>query len=163
MLIVRIRLMVLSKDHSGGDNTTFALIVDAASNTVSNSDLTSTLASGIYTAYAQDNLGCISNGIPFTIGAPLDITISALDVDDVECFGGDNGKVQITLDGGTLPYNGFSWTGPNGYINSSQNIYSLFAGNYTVTATDNNGCTSTESFLVNESTEILIGADNMNM
>ena len=58
-------------------------------------------------------------------------------------------------------YNGFSWTGPNGYINSSQNIYSLFAGNYTVTATDNNGCTSTESFLVNESSEILISAANI--
>ena len=93
---------IVEVDHSGGDNTTFAVIVDAASNTVSNSDLTSTLASGIYTAYAQDNLGCISNGIMFTIGAPSDIIISALDVDDVECFGGDNGKVQITLDGGTL-------------------------------------------------------------
>ena len=152
---------VVEVEHSGGNNTTFAVIVNAASITVSNSDLTSNLSSGNYTAYAEDNLGCISNEIPFIIGAPSDITISPLDVDDVECYGGDNGKVQITLDGGTLPYNGFTWTGPNGYTNSTQNIYSLFAGNYTVTATDNNGCTSSESFLVNQSTDILISEANI--
>jgi len=152
---------VVEVEHSGGNNTTFAVIVNAASITVSNLDETSTLSSGNYAAYAEDNLGCISNEVPFTIGAPSEITISPLDVDDVECFGGDNGKVQITLDGGTLPYNAFTWTGPNGYTNSTQNIYSLFAGNYTVTVTDNNGCSSSESFLVNESTEILINAANI--
>ncbi len=152
---------VVEVEHSGGNNTTFAVIVNAASITVSNLDVTSTLSSGNYAAYAEDNLGCISNEVPFTIGAPSEITISPLDVDDVECFGGDNGKVQITLDGGTLPYNAFTWTGPNGYTNSTQNIYSLFAGNYTVTVTDNNGCSSSESFLVNESTEILINAANI--
>ena len=113
---------VVEVEHSGGNNTTFAVIVNAASITVSNLDVTSTLSSGNYTAYAEDNLGCISNEVPFTIGGPSDITISPLDVDDVECFGGDNGKVQITLDGGTLPYNAFSWTGPNGYTNSTQKI-----------------------------------------
>ena len=52
-------------------------------------------------------------GVPFTIGAPTEIVVSPLDVDDVECFGEDDGKIQITLSGGTLPYNGFSWVGPN--------------------------------------------------
>ena len=112
---------------------------------------------GNYTAYAEDNLGCTSIGVPFTIGAPTEIVISPLDVDDVECFGEDDGKIQITLSGGTLPYNAFSWVGPNGYTNSAQNIYSLNAGNYTVTATDDNGCTKSESFLVNQSTDISIG------
>ena len=148
---------IVEVSHSGGDNTTFAVIVDNALNTVSNLDLTNTLIAGNYTAYAEDNLGCTSIGIPFTIGAPTEIIVSPLDVDDVECFGEDDGKIQITLSGGTLPYNGFSWLGPNGYANSAQNIYSLFAGNYTVTATDGNGCTKSESFLVNESTDISIG------
>ena len=94
-------------------------------NTVSNLDLTTTLIAGNYTAFAEDNLGCTSIGIPFTIGAPTEIIVSPLDVDDVECFGDDDGKIQITLSGGTLPYNGFSWVGPNGYTNSAQNIYSL--------------------------------------
>ena len=53
----------------GGDNTTFAVIVDIALNTVSNLDLTTTLIAGNYTAFAEDNLGCTSIGIPFTIGA----------------------------------------------------------------------------------------------
>ena len=41
---------------------------------------------------------------------------------------------------------------------SPQNIYSLNAGEYIVTATDNNGCTKSSSFLVNESSDISIGA-----
>jgi gliding motility-associated-like protein len=143
--------------HSGGNNTSVGIILDEILNLVSNSDVTSTLVAGNYFAYAEDNLGCSSVSIHFSIGAPSEIIISPLDVDDVECFGDDDGKVQITLVGGTLPYNGFSWVGPNGYSNSAQNIYSLFAGNYTVTATDDNGCVKTESFLVNESSDISIG------
>ena len=147
--------------HNGGDNTTFAVILDETLNTVSNLDITNTLSAGNYIAYAEDNLGCLSNGIPFSIGAPNEIIVNSLDVDDVECYGGDNGKIQITVFGGTLPYTGFNWTGPNGFTNSSQNIYSLNAGEYIVTATDNNGCTKSSSFLVNESSDISIGAANI--
>ena len=78
---------IVEVSHSGGDNTTFAVIVDNALNTVSNLDLTNNLIAGNYTAYAEDNLGCTSIGIPFTIGAPTEIVVSPLDVDDVECFG----------------------------------------------------------------------------
>ena len=148
---------VVEISHSGGNNTSVGIILDGTLNQVSNTDITTTLIAGNYFAYAQDNLGCSSNSVPFSIGAPSEIIISPLDVDDVECFGDDDGKVQIILTGGTLPYNGFSWTGPNTYTNSAQNIYSLFAGNYTVTATDDNGCTKTESFLVDQSSDISIG------
>lgn len=147
--------------HFGGDNTTFAVILDETLNTVSNLDITTSLSAGNYIAYAEDNLGCLSNGIPFSIGAPTEIIINPLDVDDVECYGGDNGKIQITMFGGTLPYTGFNWTGPNGFTSSAQNIYSLNAGEYIVTATDNNGCTKSSSFLVNESSDISIGAANI--
>ncbi|BAO76897.1 gliding motility-associated C-terminal domain-containing protein [Winogradskyella sp. PG-2] len=34
----------------------------------------------------------------------------------------------------------FSWTGPNGFVNTSQNIDNLFAGVYNLTVTDNSGC-----------------------
>ena len=148
---------VVEISHSGGNNTSVGIILDGTLNQVRNTDITTTLIAGNYFAYVQDNLGCSSTSVPFSIGAPSEIIISPLDVDDVECFGDDDGKVQIILTGGTLPYNGFSWTGPNAYTNSAQNIYSLFAGNYTVTATDDNGCTKTESFLVDQSGDISIG------
>lgn len=149
---------IVEVTHSGGNNTTFAVIIDDAFNVLSNLDITSTLTAGNYSAYAEDNLGCSSSSIPFSIGAPTEIVINPLDIDDVECFGDNDGKVQITLSGGTLPYNGFSWAGPNGYTNSAQNIYALYTGNYTVTATDDNGCTKAESFFVGEGSDITIGA-----
>lgn len=149
---------IVEISHTGGNNTSVGIITDNASNQLSNTDITNTLSSGNYFAYAEDNLGCTSISVPFSIGAPTDISVDPLDVDFVECFGEDDGKIQISLSGGTLPYTGFSWTGPNGYTNGSQNIYSLFAGNYTVTATDANGCTKNESFVVGESSDITISS-----
>ena len=152
---------IVEISHSGGNNTTVGIITDEAFNILSNTDITNTLGSGNYFTYAQDNLGCTSVSESFSIGAPPDINIDPLDVDFVECFGEDDGKIQITLSGGTLPYSGFSWTGPNGYTNGAQNIYSLFAGNYTVTATDANACTTTESFTVGQNSDISISASTI--
>ena len=147
--------------HSGGNNTTFPVVLDEDLNIVSNLDNTSTLSSGDYLVYAEDNLGCRSITIPFSIGSPSEILITPLDVDDVTCFLGDDGKVQINLLGGTLPYNGFIWSGPNAYANTSQNIYSLVAGNYTVSAVDANGCIGTETFTINQPNDIIIETANI--
>ena len=75
-------------------------------------------------------------------------------------FLGDDGR-QINLLGGTLPYNGFIWSGPNAYANTSQNIYSLVAGNYTVSVVDANGCIGTETFTINEPNDIIIETANI--
>ena len=39
---------IVEVNHYGGDNTTFALILDETLNTVSNLDITNTLSAGIY-------------------------------------------------------------------------------------------------------------------
>ncbi len=75
-------------------------------------------------------------------------TLLFLDIDDLEnesCEGLSNGLIDVSVTGGTGPYN-FQWS--NG--GSSQNISNLPAGHYTVTVTDNNGCD-----LVSDSVEIL--------
>ena len=76
-------------------------------------------------------------------------------------FGGDEGKIQVTIEGGTLPYNGFSWSGPNGFTSNQINIYSLEAGGYTLTATDDNGCIKQESYTINEPSDISINASSI--
>ena len=133
--------------------------MDEDLNIVSNLDNTSTLSSGDYLVYAEDKLGCRSITIPFSIGSPSEILITPLDVDDVTCF--LETGVQINLLGGTLPYNGFIWSGPNAYANTSQNIYSLVAGNYTVSVVDANGCIGTETFTINEPNDIIIETANI--
>ena len=47
----------------------------------------------------------------------------------------------MTITGGTGPFS-VSWTGPNGFTSTDQNISNLVAGTYTATVTDNgSGCT----------------------
>ncbi|MDA0737149.1 MAG: gliding motility-associated C-terminal domain-containing protein [Bacteroidetes bacterium] len=147
--------------HSGGTGNTSTVILDVLNNQVSNLDLTTNLLVGNYIAYAEDDLGCQSASIPFSIGSPTDMTITTLDIDDAECYGGDEGKIQIIVNGGTLPYSAFNWIGPNGYNNNSINIYSLYAGNYTVSATDNNGCIKQQTFTIGQPSDINITTANL--
>lgn len=63
-------------------------------------------------------------------------------------IGGD-GAIDITASGGTgsgtYTYN---WTGPDGFTASTSDISGLEEGDYTVTVTDGNGCTTEMTFTV---------------
>ena len=66
---------------------------------------------------------------------------------DVNCFGGTNGTASASASGGTPPIM-YQWDDPN---NSTFNtVTDLPAGTYTVTATDQNGCTAVDSVVVAE-------------
>ncbi len=53
-----------------------------------------------------------------------------------------DGSIDLNVVGGTLGYS-FSWTGPSGYTNNTEDINNLCVGNYCVTVTDANFCTDT--------------------
>ncbi|HOY32634.1 MAG TPA: SprB repeat-containing protein [Bacteroidales bacterium] len=55
-----------------------------------------------------------------------------------------NGSINLTVSGGTSPFT-FSWTGPNGFTSTLEDLSGLPAGIYTVLVTDTNGCTATIS------------------
>ena len=67
---------------------------------------------------------------------------------DVNCNGEATGKIIIDIIGSAYPFN-FSWTGPNGFTSSSQNIYNLYQIIYP-NSTDSNGNSSIESFFIDE-------------
>ena len=93
------------------------------------------LSSGAYTVTVTDNNGC-SLVRTQTIGQPDSIS-AAITVDaSVDCFGGNQGALSVNVSGGTAPYN-YNWN--NG--GATNNIINLTAGTYTVTITDDNGCT----------------------
>lgn len=60
----------------------------------------------------------------------------------------DNGAVNITPSGGGSTYT-YNWSGPGGFTATTQDITGLDAGTYNVTVTDQWGCTSTGSYVVN--------------
>jgi hypothetical protein len=92
---------------------------------------------------------------------PSEIIISET-ITHISCFEICDGAIEISINGGSSPYN-FNWVGPNGYSSNEQNIPDLCAGEYTVTVTDNNGCTSTLTATVIEPSEILISGTVSNI
>ena len=69
-----------------------------------------------------------------TIGEPAAIALSAM-ITDVSCNGDADGSIDLTISGGTAPYN-YLWS--NG--DSTEDLSGLLAGAYTVLVTDSNGC-----------------------
>jgi gliding motility-associated-like protein len=85
------------------------------------------------------------------------LTVSA-NVSNVSCGSTNNGAVDITVADGTPPY-AYVWS--NGA--TSQDLVSLTAGAYTVTVTDDNGCTGTFSATVTSSPGLSISPNPTNI
>lgn len=114
------------------------------------------LASGSYTVTVSDANGC-STAASFTISEPLPISVSA-GIQDVLCYGGSNGRINLSVSGGTGGYT-YSWS--NGSTTSILN--NISAGNYSVLVTDANGCTVQETFEVRQPTQIILDVDVANL
>lgn len=110
------------------------------------------LIAGSTTITITDANGCTLL-LTANIGQPNAFIVSAA-ATDVSCFGEADGAVQASVTGGigTATY---QWN-PGGATTAS--VANLAPGTYTVTATDGNGCTSTESVAVNEPTQLSANA-----
>src|SRR5262249_49477611 len=64
---------------------------------------------------------------------------------NVSCFGGTNGAINLTVNGGTSPYT-YAWS--NGA--TTQDISNLASGSYTVTVNDANGCINISTTIVDQ-------------
>lgn len=62
-------------------------------------------------------------------------------ITNISCNGLSDGAIDLNISGGTPPFS-FLWSNTS----VSQNISNLSAGTYTATITDNQGCTSSESY-----------------
>jgi hypothetical protein len=112
----------------------------AWSNSMTTEDI-SGLGAGSYTVVIADGNSC-PDSMSFTITEPGVLTATTTPV-DIACFGNTNGAVSLNVSGGTNPMT-YNWS--NGVTN--QNISSIGAGDYTVSITDANGCTTTSTATV---------------
>ncbi len=91
-----------------------------------------------YSVTATDANNCSISG-SILIDNPAPIILASL-VTNAECFGGDDGSIEITPNGGTMPYS-YVWSSNTG--NQTNAIATqLSSGVYAVTVTDVNGCSA---------------------
>jgi gliding motility-associated-like protein len=109
------------------------------------------LAAGTWTVTVTDGNNCIgSASVQITEPQPLVVQASSV---NISCFGQNNGQLSAAANGGTGTIS-YSWnTAPP---SNSQTVNNVPAGNYTVTATDQNGCTATAQATVTQPSQIVL-------
>jgi len=119
------------------------------SNGAANEDVVG-LTAGSYTLTVTDANGC-SESHTMTVGSSsgtLDIQ-NAILTDEV--CGDGAGSIDVIMIGGAAPIT-YSWSSGQ----STEDITGLSAGTYTVTATDNNGCSVIETYTINNQANAIV-------
>jgi len=105
----------------------------------------SNLAAGDYTVTITDGNGC-SVQKSVTVGQPAAALAATQSQVNVVCHGDATGSATVAVSGGTGAYS-YSWSPSGGSAATANN---LAAGDYTVTITDTNGCTTQKNFSITE-------------
>lgn len=110
-----------------------------------------------FTLHVEDVKGCLFDTTVTFTNTPDPIDIDP-DVVHVACHGDDDGSIDVTLTGGTQPYN-VQWTGPNGFSSTFTSLSGLEPGAYTIEVVDAHGCTESSTITIQENPELLGTAD----
>lgn len=110
------------------------------------------LAAGDYTVSITDDDCTLTENVTITEPDALTITNT---FSNVSCNGQADGTITVTVGGGSPTYN-YAWSG--GLADTDDTVDNLSGGDYTVTVTDDNGCTITLSQTINENPALTISS-----
>ncbi|MBS7229458.1 T9SS type A sorting domain-containing protein [Flavobacterium psychroterrae] len=115
------------------------------------------LAAGNYSVLITDDNGCtiVKN---FTIGS-TNTLVATTSQTDVSCNGGSNGSLTVVPSGAPGPFT-YVWSPTGGTEDTASN---LTAGNYSVTITSANGCSTVKNFTINEPAAIVVTPSQTNV
>jgi hypothetical protein len=102
------------------------------------------LSAGYYSVTVSDSLGCLQTA-DFTLAEPNPLAIVIDSTSNVRCNGESNGLIQLTVNGGSAPYQ-FQWSNGSTYEDQTE----LPAGQYDLTVTDSLGCITQLQQLISE-------------
>ncbi|MCS6818807.1 MAG: T9SS type A sorting domain-containing protein, partial [Chitinophagales bacterium] len=131
--VICTKLGSATANPSGGSNYTYLWNTGATTQTISN------LGPGTYTVtVTETNLNVTATASVTIVAQASTLTVSAAQGTQPGC-GQNNGTAVATANGGTPPYT-YAWnTVPP---QNTATAVGLSSGSYTVTVTDNNGCTA---------------------
>ncbi|GGG52357.1 PKD domain-containing protein [Bizionia arctica] len=106
---------------------------------------------------------CIGDVFEILITVNPSITVIAT-VNNNSCFESNNASIEIDVTGGVPfpsgnPYT-ISWSGPNGFTSSDEDITNLEIGTYVLDIIDDGGCPYSETFIITEPEVLVFGAIN---
>ncbi|MGI6321520.1 MAG: T9SS type B sorting domain-containing protein [Bacteroidales bacterium] len=111
------------------------------------------LSSDTYSVTVTDNIGC-TKSIDITIDQPDVFEINAT-ITNIDCFGNNNGQIALSIENQSITDYSFAWSNQQ----TTSTISQLIAGTYSVTATDNNGCTKSETYTITQAEQIEIDSE----
>jgi gliding motility-associated-like protein len=113
------------------------------------------LAANTYKFTVTNDAGCISPAssdvvIIASSGAPTEpnAELSVYNGFNISCFGKSDGFIRLNP-AGFGPYR-FSWSGPGGFTSSDKDISGVIAGQYSLSITDVNNCSTNPTFTLTE-------------
>jgi len=140
----------------GGFSSVYTYFWSQGQQTVGvNLDTAVGLLQGSYFVTTRDILGCeVVDSI--YISEPEPLSMEAFELDQIDCYGANDGLAAATAVGGTLPYV-FDWD--NGQW-VGDTINTLTPGLHVVVVTDAKGCSASDTVFTHEPTELMIEIDD---
>ncbi|MEO1262213.1 MAG: SdrD B-like domain-containing protein [Bacteroidota bacterium] len=127
-----------------------------------NTSVITDLTTGTYTVTVTDANGCTVEGSTI-ITEPMEL-ILMMDADSASCFSSSDGTASVTVSGGVpFPNNDYEYIWDASGNPTVSMLDDVSPGNYTVTVTDANGCTSTNSVEIGAPDEIQITFNSSNV
>ncbi|MFN0256641.1 MBG domain-containing protein [Pedobacter ureilyticus] len=115
------------------------------------------LTAGNYTVTVTDANACqVTRN--FTITQPPALVVTPVAQTNIACNGGTTGSATVAASGGTGAYT-YSWAPSGG---TAATATGLAAGTYTVTVTDANSCSKTQSFTLTQPSVLVASAGTVN-
>jgi hypothetical protein len=108
------------------------------------------LPAGSYVLTLKDNKNC-QKDTTIIVNQPVATLALSSSVTAVGCFGASTGSIDLTVSGGTSPYN-YLWSNAA----NMEDVSTLTAGFYTVTVTDAKGCTATLNNVVTQPQKLAV-------
>ncbi|MFH1321902.1 MAG: PKD domain-containing protein [Bacteroidota bacterium] len=115
------------------------------------------LCADTFNVTVTDYYGCTATSSAI-VGSPPLFTASISSSGNIDCNGNCNGYAQSFVSGGSPPYT-YQWS--DGQPNPQ--AINLCAGTYSMTVTDNNGCTATTSVTITQPQQLVVNITSNNV